>query len=135
MLKRCDSAANALYGGRGIAVCKQWRDFETFHADMGDPPPGMSVERMNNAAGYAPGNCKWATATEQGRNKRNNRLITRDGLTLTMSAWMERLGLNTTTVYERQRRGWPEHRLLDPVRTRCGKGQTAPPSRSADTKL
>lgn len=98
----------ARYGGRGITVCARWMEFENFLADMGEPHPGMSIDRINVDGNYEPGNCRWATATEQSRNQRSNRMLTIDGETLCVAAWAERSGVNKGAVYARLALGWPE---------------------------
>jgi hypothetical protein len=82
MRERCNNPNTRNYanwGGRGIKVSPQWDSFENFLADMGERPPGLSknskrakftLERRNNSKGYEPGNCYWATWTEQANNRR-----------------------------------------------------------------
>lgn len=67
----------AVYSKRGI--CEAWANsFETFYADMGPRPgPEYSIDRINNDLGYEPSNCRWATAIQQNRNKRNARPVIR----------------------------------------------------------
>ncbi|MDD5176274.1 MAG: hypothetical protein PHQ05_07635 [Sterolibacterium sp.] len=73
MLQRCTNPRNARwkhYGGRGIAVCDEWRDFASFFANMGPRPPGTSLDRVDVNGNYEPGNCRWADAKTQANNKR-----------------------------------------------------------------
>lgn len=77
MHKRCTNPTDdqyANYGGRGITVCDRWSGasgYVHFMEDMGEKPLGHSIDRERNQEGYKPDNCRWATATEQSRNRRN----------------------------------------------------------------
>jgi hypothetical protein len=73
MRDRCNNPRNkdfARYGKRGITICKRWATYKHFLADMGRCPPGRSLDRKRNGGPYSPGNCRWATPSEQNKNRR-----------------------------------------------------------------
>jgi hypothetical protein len=102
------------YGARGITVCAQWRfgadgmsGFECWLRDMGLPGKGASMERIDNSKGYFPGNCRWATVTEQANNRRSNKYITARGQTLTIAQWARLVGMSRQALRYRLAQGVP----------------------------
>jgi hypothetical protein len=96
------------YGGRGITVCRRWMDsFEHFLCDIGRRPTSKhTLERINVDGNYEPGNVEWATMKVQQRNRRNNHLITVDGITRCLAEWSEISGVGFSTIIRRLKIGW-----------------------------
>ncbi len=111
------------YGGRGIRMCDRWNDsFENFLEDMGEAPPGMSIDRIDNDGDYDPSNCQWATPATQHRNRRNNHRMTARGKTMILWDWHKETGANRSTVLSRLRRGWTdEEAIFGRGSVSCGK--------------
>jgi len=110
MRQRCKNKNHKFwerYGGRKIRICKRWDDFRNFLADMGEKPPHLSLDRVNNDGNYEPGNCRWTTQTEQSNNARRVRKFTFAGKTLSIAQWAVTVGLNKMTIFNRLKRGWP----------------------------
>lgn len=83
------------YGGRGITMCDRWREsFQAFYDEMGECPPGLSLERIDANGDYGPGNCRWATQAEQVRNTGRNRLIEHEGKMLVAKDYCEAVGIS-----------------------------------------
>jgi hypothetical protein len=122
MRARCTDPKNQQfpnYGARGIKVCERWANsFENFLADMGErPSPKHSLDRFpNNDGDYEPGNCRWATQTEQIRNRRNTLHVTIGGITRTTGEWAEIAGISSRLIVGRFLHGCAPDRLLRPKR-------------------
>lgn len=101
-----------LYGGRGIKVCKRWRDFVVFFSDMGEPPKGHSLDRKNNCDDYELSNCRWALPCVQSRNTRLNNYLSHNGERLCIGDWETRLGLSKGAIHHRLKNGWPLTKAL-----------------------
>jgi hypothetical protein len=116
MIQRCTNPNNPRwndYGGRGITVCKQWRDsFVEFLKAMGECPVGMEIERRENNEGYEPNNCYWATIVQQARNKRSNRIYTVAGNTGCIAELCQLFQIHYTTVMRRLNHGWNPDRAF-----------------------
>lgn len=110
------------YGGRGITVCERWQEsFENFWADMGPTyVKGRSIDRRDNALGYTPENCRWATPPVQGNNTRVNRIIDTPRGAMTVKQAAAAFGLTYVTLHARIfRYGYSvEKALTRPVRRR-----------------
>jgi hypothetical protein len=120
MRDRCNSPNHTefkRYGARGIRVCERWESFVDFLADMGPRPSAEhSLDRFPDQNGnYEPGNVRWATRIEQGRNKRNNRLLTLDGQTHCVTELADRLNLSVHTIRMRLKHGADDARALRPT--------------------
>lgn len=102
------------YGGRGIALWPAWvEDPVAFVAHVGPRPSSEhEIDRIDNDRGYEPGNLRWATRTENSRNRRNNLRITYQGETKTRIEWAQRFGIPADTLGERLARGWSVERAL-----------------------
>lgn len=110
MLYRCrteTAPAWEHYGGRGITVCEQWQTFANFYADMGPRPSAEhSLDRVDNALGYSPENCRWATPEQQLGNRRSCVLVELEGEHVTLAEASRRSGISARTLWDRHRKGF-----------------------------
>lgn len=126
---RCNYSNNTYYknyGGRGIKVCSEWRNYENFRSwALSHGYEGyLTIDRIDVNGNYCPENCRWTTAKEQSRNKTTNHLLTLGGKTQCIVSWCEELRLNPNTLHKRLKLGWSvEKALLTPVKTNKTKGE------------
>jgi len=117
MKRRCLAPSHSSfkhYGGRGIAVCERWDSFENFLADMGQPPPGMSIDRIDVNGNYEPSNCRWATAETQRNNRRCSHFVESAGKLQTIAQWSRDTGIPERRIADRLRNGFSAEDALSP---------------------
>lgn len=122
MLKRCyrgKTQAEKHYQKRGITVCDEWKNsFASFKqwAESNGYSDSLSLDRIDNNAGYSPQNCRWATQKQQANNTSKNVYIEWHGETRTISEWADYAGLPYGLVRNRIARGWDIEKALRPKR-------------------
>lgn len=120
MIARCENPSDKsypFYGGRGVVVCERWRRFDDFLADMGERPHGRAeIDRIDNAVGYQPGNCRWVSHVENMRNTRQNKLVSTPAGEMLLGEAAEISGLSYGCLLRRISAGWPTDRLFEPVK-------------------
>ena len=102
------------YGRRGIRMCERWLNNPgTFLKDMGEPPRGYSIDRINNDGDYEPKNCHWASPSEQARNRRSSRTLIHNGANRNLVEWAKVTGIGACTISMRiDKYGWSVKRAL-----------------------
>lgn len=123
LIARCENPNNKSYtnyGGRGITVCEAWRlDFYAFQvwAISHGYSKGLTIDRIDNNAGYSPENCRWTTYKVQNNNLRTNVFFEFEGERKTIAQWADITGFSPALIWQRiHRMGWPiERALTEPV--------------------
>lgn len=111
MKERCSNPHNksfARYGGRGIHVCEEWEsDFSVFEAwaHRNGYQPELTIDRIDNNAGYNPDNCRWVSQAEQNRNYSRNHFLTIGNETKCIADWADISGVNRATIAFRIKSG------------------------------
>lgn len=110
MKTRCYNAKSrpySNYGGRGISVCSEWlSSYESFKdwANANGYAEGLTLDRIDVNGNYCPENCRWVDMKVQSNNRRNNRVYTYQGKTMTLAQWAESLGIPYDCLLDRARK-------------------------------
>lgn len=128
MKQRCYCKTNdkyKYYGERKIKVCDEWlNDFMNFYnwAINNKYNEKLTIDRIDVNGDYEPNNCRWVTMLEQANNKRNNKLITYNGITDTLANWSKKYNINSTTLSNRIKNGWNIEKALK-LKPKIGRNQ------------
>lgn len=106
MNNRCrskDNPNNKRYGGRGITVCEEWRDFEKFRewALSNGYNDNLTIDRIDVNGNYEPDNCRWADRKLQGNNRENTFYVDYKGKKMPLKQVCEIEGIPYHTVWKR----------------------------------
>lgn len=125
LVRRCNDPNNnrySEYGDRGISVCERWAEppphgYNNFTEDMGLAPVGLTLDRIDNDGNYELNNCRWVDYYVQANNRSNNRHLTYNGETMTLTQWARHAGIKTATLEKRLSLGWSvEDAIEKPLR-------------------
>lgn len=128
MIQRCSNEKYPRYrdyGGRGISVCDEWKEYACFSvwAKANGYSDSATIDRIDNDKGYSPDNCRWVSYEVQNNNQRSNYYITYRNSTHTLAEWAKILNINYETLKCRLRRNhWDvDKAFTTPVRERNAK--------------
>ena len=123
IIQRCCNNRNRYewekYGGRGICVCDEWKQYEAFRdwSLANGYNDNLSIDRIDPNGNYCPENCRWATSYQQANNKRTSKFITFNGKTATVKEFADEYDIAYSCLYARLRNGWSvEKALLTPAK-------------------
>lgn len=111
------------YGGRGICVCDEWKNFIDFYEwslESGYSEK-LTLDRIDNNGDYCPENCRWSTYKQQENNRSNNRILVHNGESHTISEWSEIVGIDQRLISQRLYHGWSAYRALTELPKRRNK--------------
>lgn len=122
MKYRCENPKSPAYDnymGRGIKVCSEWDDddvgyfaFKEWALSHGYADDLM-IDRIDNDGDYEPENCRWTDAVVQANNKRDNILLTYDGVTMTAAQWAREIGMPYKSFMNRIYLGWDVNKIIE----------------------
>lgn len=120
MRNRClnkNASEYGRYGGRGIKICREWNKFTNFYRDMGAPPIGATLDRIDVNGDYCKKNCRWATRKVQNYNKRTTIRVRFEGQILNLDELSSCVGIPASTLRQRYKHGFRGEKLVSPVKT------------------
>ncbi len=117
MISRCSNPKMdnySRYGGRGIKVCDEWQNFQTFHdwAVSNGYSDDLSIDRIDPEGDYCPENCRWEDSEMQNNNRRDSVFVEYNGERMTIAQWSRKLGVPRMTLYKRHQRGWSDEEII-----------------------
>lgn len=108
------------YAKRDITICERWASYQNFIEDMGYPPSDKhTIDRINNDLGYCKGNCRWATQTQQNRNKSSNRIVEYQGKKMCVAEFAETIKRKYHSVAHLVRLGLPTDQIVERLNKRA----------------
>lgn len=117
MINRCDNKnliSYRYYGGRGITYENNWSTFFGFWKDMGNSYlDNLSLDRIDNNGNYCKENCRWTDLITQNNNRSNNRILTYNRESHTVSEWGRKLNVNPNRIHTRIYRGWTVSKIIE----------------------
>lgn len=102
------------YGGKGITVCPEWEDFQTFHkwAVEHGYSDELTIDRIDVNGNYEPSNCRWVSYKIQANNKSDSKFIEVNGISHTIAEWGDITGIQKATIWARLNKGWSTERAI-----------------------